>query len=185
MTTPGLKRRQGGATLIEVLVSLTLVAVTMLGLLGLQLRSMGFQKDSLDRRTAALIAADFSERVAANFPGFSNSGFAARVFAPGAVVDAVPGCVNAAACTDAEVAERDWWHLTREVSRRLPGGAVYLNTNLLGGAGTFVDNVQIVVAWSDPRRADNPIPVAANACALPFVAIVDPTYQCYMAAIYP
>ena len=62
--------RQRGATLIEVLVSLLLVAVTMLGLLGLQLRSQTFQKDSIDRRNAALIASDFLERATGNFAGF-------------------------------------------------------------------------------------------------------------------
>jgi len=43
--------------MIEVLVSLIVVAFGLLGLAGLQARSMSFQKDSFDRKTAAVIPA--------------------------------------------------------------------------------------------------------------------------------
>ena len=59
-----------GSSMIEVLVALALVAFTMLGLLAIQLRTQGMQKDSLDRRAAALIAADFLERATGNSAGF-------------------------------------------------------------------------------------------------------------------
>jgi hypothetical protein len=63
-------RRQAGSSLIEVLIALGLVAVTMLGLLGLQLRSLGTQKDSLDRRAAAVLVGGFADRVSVNFNAF-------------------------------------------------------------------------------------------------------------------
>lgn len=192
MTTLGTPRSaQRGATLIEVLVSLTLVAVTMLGLLGLQLRSISFQKDSADRRTAAFIAADFAERVAANFRGFASDRFAARTYVAGGTLPSVPSCGSTTACTEVQVADRDFAHLAREVTNRLPGGSVYLNTVRLNGADTFVSNVQIVVAWVDPQREQSLSPALTGSaridatCSLPFVAITDVSYRCYLAAVYP
>ena len=63
-------RAQLGASMIEVLVSLAVVAFGLLGLAGLQARSMSFQKDSFDRKSAAEMVAQLAERVRANYDGF-------------------------------------------------------------------------------------------------------------------
>ena len=61
--------------MIEVLVSLTIVAFGVLGLLGLQARALSFQKDSFDRRTAAEMVAQLSERIRANHMGLVNGDY--------------------------------------------------------------------------------------------------------------
>jgi type IV pilus assembly protein PilV len=42
--------KQRGLSMIEILVTLTIVAFGVLGLLGLQARALSFQKDSFDRK---------------------------------------------------------------------------------------------------------------------------------------
>ena len=71
--------------MIEVLVSLTIVAFGVLGLLGLQARALSFQRDSFDRRTAAEMVAQLAERMRANHLGLTGGLYApptAAVFPP-------------------------------------------------------------------------------------------------------
>ena len=67
-------RLQAGLSMIEVLVSLTIVAFGVLGLLGLQARALSFQRDSFDRRTAAEMVTQFAERMRANHLGLPVAG---------------------------------------------------------------------------------------------------------------
>ncbi len=62
--------------MIEVLVSLTIVAFGVLGLLGLQARALSFQRDSFDRRTAAEMVAQLAERIRANHLGLTTGLYA-------------------------------------------------------------------------------------------------------------
>ena len=80
-----LPRLQAGLSMIEVLVSLTIVAFGVLGLLGLQARALSFQRDSFDRRTAAEMVAQLAERMRANHMGLTGGLYApptAVVFSP-------------------------------------------------------------------------------------------------------
>jgi type IV pilus modification protein PilV len=139
--------RQRGSSLIEVLIALGLVAVTMLGLLGMQLRTLGFQKESLDRKAAATIVAGFADRVAVNFNGFRNAGYTGLAMGP-----TTPTPTSATACsstcTEVQVAARDWDLFQMEVRRRLPGGVAFVDNE--GGNR----NAVITVGWVDPRRND-------------------------------
>lgn len=147
--------RQRGASLIEVLISLLLVAVTMLGLLGMQLRSLAFQKDSFERRDAALIASGFLDRVIANFAGFEGGSYNGLAFNTGLgdTLGTAPSCVAAANCTPAEIATRDLWETSQAVATRLPGGGVYVtSTPFVSGSPDTSRWVTITVAWVDPTR---------------------------------
>ena len=62
--------KQRGLSMIEILVTLTIVAFGLLGLLGLQARALSFQKDSFDRKAAAELVAQLAERMRANHLGF-------------------------------------------------------------------------------------------------------------------
>lgn len=189
-TVPMFARRQAGSSLIEVLVSLTLVAVTMMGLLALQLRTMVQQKDSHDRRMAVVLAADFSERMAANYRGFQDAAFNGLASAPGSALGSAPGCANDSDCTEAEAAARDWWNLRRQVQARLPGGAVFARTQLLLAGGN-ADFVELIVGWSDPQREQGLSPTLTGAdrfdpvCQLPAANLNDLSYRCFRVAVYP
>ncbi|HRK56159.1 MAG TPA: type IV pilus modification protein PilV [Burkholderiaceae bacterium] len=178
---------QRGASLIEVLISLMLVAVTMLGLLGVQLRSMNLQKDSLDRRNAAILVAGFADRVAANFPGFDTGVYDNRTMG---VTDAPPATAAActAPCTSAEVGQRDWDLLRQTVRARLPGG--------IAGIRTSANNASLLVTvgWLDPQRtqemaqlkgtqADLNSDNVDDACAA--LGVTDQNYRCYVTNVMP
>jgi type IV pilus assembly protein PilV len=53
---PSRRREQAGVALLEILVSLLLFSLGLLGLIGLQARAIGFSSDAEDRNRAALLA---------------------------------------------------------------------------------------------------------------------------------
>ncbi|MDO9193573.1 MAG: type IV pilus modification protein PilV, partial [Undibacterium sp.] len=56
-------RRQSGSSLIEVMISIFVMAVGLLGLASLQVNSMKFEKSSSQRAEASQAAYDLSERM--------------------------------------------------------------------------------------------------------------------------
>ena len=63
---PAPSRRQGGSTLIEVLVTFVILAIGIMGLAGMQLRSLTFSQSALYRTTATGLADDILDRMRAN-----------------------------------------------------------------------------------------------------------------------
>ena len=112
--------------MIEVLVALIVVAFGLLGLAGLQARSMSFQKDSFDRKAATEVAAQLTERVIANYDGFRTGHYNRTMLPAAAVPAAIPACGNALNCTAAEIANRDWAMWQIDLRRRLPVSGAYL-----------------------------------------------------------
>jgi len=176
---PATADRQRGSSLIEVLIALGLVAVTMLGLLGLQLRTMGLQKDSLDRRAAAVLVGGFADRVAVNFTAFRAGAYNGRALGP---TDAPPasggstvGCSAGVPtpCTPVQAALREWELFQIDVRSRLPGGVAFINS-------TATDAV-ITVGWLDARRNEE------GAGTDPVCAVVGlaDAYRCYAARVAP
>jgi|GEM_PF-1628900 len=181
MTSPTC--RQSGSSLIEVLIALGLVAVTMLGLLAMQLRTLGLQKDSLDRRAAAVLVGGFADRVSANFAGFRDANYSGRAFGPADAAPlpaAVSTCIDPDRCTPAEVAAREWDLFRIEVRSRLPGGVAFVTSG--------ATDALITVGWSDPRRTD---PAAGGEAAGSFdpvcvaAGLSNDSYRCYAARTTP
>jgi type IV pilus modification protein PilV len=175
--------RQAGSSLIEVLIALGLVAVTMLGLLALQLRTLGLQKDSLDRRAAAVLVGGFADRVSVNFTAFRAGGYNNRDLGP---TDSPPPangaatCATASNCTPDEVANRDWDLFQIDVRNRLPNGVAFLRSD--------ATNAQITVGWIDPARTEATTGSDAAgaidaACAA--VGLNNDSYRCYTARVSP
>lgn len=175
--------RQSGSSLIEVLIALGLVAVTMLGLLALQLRTLGLQKDSLDRRSAAVLVGGFADRVSVNFTAFRAGGYNNRDLGPTDAPPAANGaavCATPTNCTPDEVAARDWDLFQIEVRNRLPNGVAFLRSD--------ATNALITVGWIDPARTNAATGSAAvgdidPACAA--VALNNDSYRCYSARVSP
>ena len=187
------RAQQTGSSLIEVLISLVLVAVTMLGLLGLQLRSMTLQKDSLDRRTAAVLVAGLSDRISGNYDGFARDR-AYSALAMG-IADPKPLATTACAavCTSAEVALRDWELFQIEVRDRLPNGVAGIQ---------IVNNValRVTVGWRDVQRDGGPAgqresdllqgtPADLNSNGVDdgceAIGVNDRSFRCYVANVFP
>jgi Tfp pilus assembly protein PilV len=167
----------------------------MLGLLGLQLRSMSSQKDSIDRRTAALLVAGFGERMTANFAAFEGSLYNNLVLnPPGSTANDTPptpaACAVTTSCTAAEIAARDWALFANEVRNRLPGGVAFVTTAAdLSRADVIVGWLDVgrVVANEDPANVTagdvNRDPVCPNTAE--FTSTANRRYRCYIAAVHP
>jgi type IV pilus assembly protein PilV len=66
----GLKNKIAGVSLVEVLVTLVLTSVGLLGVAALQVTSLKGNKEAYIRSQASVLAADILERMRANYAGF-------------------------------------------------------------------------------------------------------------------
>lgn len=174
------RRAVAGSSLLEVLVSLVIVAVGLLGLIGMQARATGSQKDSFDRKAAAELLSQIGERMRANHLGFMGSAYASTLL-PGTAPAAAPGCIATAPCTPATVAAMDLatWHLA--MRDRLPdSGAVITPAGGPGAAlGAGAASMRVTLAWREAR----PTTGAVEECTA--IGIGDPGYRCLSAEVFP
>ena len=169
-------RLQAGLSMIEVLVSLTIVAFGVLGLLGLQARALSFQRDSFDRRTAAEMVAQMAERVRANHMGLVGGLYAGTFH----VATATPTLTPCAVCTPAQLAARDQAQWVAEYRRRTPGSAAYFQWNAADPRSILVS-----IAWPEPQ-ATGVDPLCAQINAYPVVSNAIPAaYRCFETAVFP
>jgi len=168
---------QSGVSMIEVLVSLTVVAFGLLGLAGLQARSMSFQKDSFDRKAAAEIAAQMTERIRANYDGFTAGNYNRTMLPVDPVPAAIPVCANSQDCTAAEIAARDWAMWQIDLRRRLPVSGAYLEA--LAGS----TQMKLTLAWQEGQSTNNQDDLI---CAAPPVNITNnPQFRCFSWNLHP
>jgi type IV pilus modification protein PilV len=166
---------QKGLSMIEILVSLTIAALALLGLLGLQARALSFQTDAFHRKAAAELVAQLAERMRANQLAFLAGNYAMRFEASAAAPTEAAKC--AAPCTSAQVALRDLDEWRSELRRRIPGAAAYLDWDAASRSG-----VDVSVAWPEPRTTGNDAVCDALAAA---GALVPPGYRCYRTRVFP
>ncbi len=132
-------RRQRGDTMIEVLVTVIIIAVGVLGAAALQITTLKNLSSSHSASVAATVVEDFSERMRAN-PIAALADDYVHTAAPAAF----PDCV-ANACTPPQLAVYDmgsWWV---QLTRLLPVGSAQVTRN--AGTNTFV----LTVRWDDDR----------------------------------
>jgi len=175
-----LVKRQLGISLIEVLISLIIAAFGLLGLAGMQTRSLSMQIDSETRRVASSLIDQLRERIAANQEGYASAltqGYN-QTFNPGAVVQ-VPACANANACnaaTEVPLIQASTWML--DVQRQLPGAAAVIGPTIAGSAVAMT----VTIGWMEP----NATAIATdNACARIESIAGNPRYRCITANFFP
>lgn len=134
------KRSTQGFTLIEVMITVIIVAFGLLGLLSLNGMSLASNHSAYLRSMASLYANDMSERLSANplgiaagdYDGLSGSG-------------SDPGCITTG-CTAAEMAQYDYWDWSQSL-QTLPAGSGTITGT--GSNSTFT----IVVSWSQVTKS--------------------------------
>ena len=112
---PG-KSHQGGFTLIEVLVSVVILGVGLVGIAGLQALSMKTNQSSFMRSQASTLAYDLADRMRANVAS-ANGG----MYAPAAAAMAI-NCKTTSGCTPQEMAEHDLGEWNNALGALLPMG---------------------------------------------------------------
>lgn len=115
-------RRARGVTLIEVLVTMVIVAVGLLGLAGMQVRGLSIQKDAHGRALATQLASDIADRMRSNTGAVANYAFATAYPTGAYTAPTAPDC-EAAICTAVQQAQFDFdrW-FARVRGGALPGG---------------------------------------------------------------
>lgn len=137
---------QRGFSMMEVLVTLTIVATALLGTAGLQAHALKTSKGSEFRNQAIFLSADIVERMEAN---------KTAAIAGGYVVAAGPGAINTncnaaavAGCNSAVLAAYDLANWQAAVKAALPSGVGSI-TGVAGNPATY----QIIVSWTDRGAA--------------------------------
>ncbi|HJO35633.1 MAG: type IV pilus modification protein PilV [Pseudomonadota bacterium] len=136
----------GGFSLIEVLVSVLVLSVALLGMASLQLFGLRFQQSAYLRSQASMAAYDILDRIRANPQGMAAGNYD-TVDTDSAPAD--PNCKRSAGgCTPAQRAQTDIaeWAL---VVTMLPGGN--------GTVGRTGDDFTVQIDWTDlgPDGAEN------------------------------
>jgi type IV pilus assembly protein PilV len=149
--------RQRGITLVEVLVTMVILAIGLLGLAGLQARLQILQSEAYQRAQALMLLKDMAGRIANNRN--DADGYVTGPDAPVGVGGACPG--PGATRQEADVAE--WCGLLQGASETMAGTRV---GSMVGGRGCVEDlgNGQylITVAWQG--LAPISAPPASVAC---------------------
>lgn len=142
---------QYGFSLIEVLVTLLIMSLALLGTAGLQAYSMRLNQGSQFRTQAVFLAADLAERIEANKA--SNYQTAWDFAASGAydISGANPQDCRTASCTPANLATFDLWQWRRMVGDPavLPQSSWTVTRVVAGTLSTYT----IVISWVDRMSA--------------------------------
>lgn len=127
-------RKQGGFTLIEVLVTVVVLAIGLLGLAGLQATALSFNSTAYQRSQATNLAYDIIDRMRANATAARNGQY-----------DVNFGFANPGAGT---LAQRDLGEWRQAMINTLPSG-----TGSIARTGNVFT---IIVQWDDSRGQEAP-----------------------------
>lgn len=158
-----MRRREAGTTLIEIMVSLVVIAVGLLGLASMQINALKFQQTASQRSEAIQAAYDLADRMRANFvyttpelfdeerkaneAKYENKGSyetrSGDTYTPNSTCRTFAA---AGACTTDQIAANDLAEWQQGLKQRLPGGAGIV----VKVAGTTVSTFDVYVMWRDP-----------------------------------
>lgn len=132
-------RRQRGIALIESLIAMLVMALGILGIVGVQMRALTDTQAGVRRAQAIRLIEDLGERLQSNPDALNN--LTAYTTSPATA----PDCA-AAACTPAQIATFDAWQWHRNVAAALPAGTATVFIPQ-GGAR----QLGVMVGWSENR----------------------------------
>lgn len=144
-------RRQSGATLIEILVSLVILMVGLLGLVGVMIQSQRAQLESYQRVQALMLVQEMAARISANKAVASCYVLAAAIGTGNTTTPAASTCTAGTAAEQTQFAADmvDWKNLLIGASETDSGGN---NVGAILGARGCIENAGtntylITVAW--------------------------------------
>ena len=129
---------ESGFTLIEMLVTMVILSIGLLGLAGLQANSLKNNHNAYLQSQAALMAYDMANRMRANLEGVSDNEYNNISGIP-----ADPGCITTG-CSAEQLADYDAREWNTALAELLPSGA----GTVVGNSSTFV----ITVRWDELRN---------------------------------
>lgn len=127
-----------GFTMVEILVTLIILSIGLLGLAGLQANSMTNNHNAYLKSQAMLLANDMGDRMRANMVGVGAGNYNSISGLP-----ADPGCISAG-CTPGLMATSDTFEWNTALQDQLPAG-----TGTVDGDGT---TFTITIRWDEARN---------------------------------
>ena len=138
---------QHGFSMLEILITLIIVATALLGTAGLQAHALKTNMGGQFRNQAVFLSADIAERMEANrVQAVLAGGYA---LAAGAAIPAVSTACNTGPCTAAQLAQYDLGIWQAAIAGVLPQGMGVITQTAAGNPSTYT----IVINWVD--RATN------------------------------
>ena len=151
------RRRQGGFTLIEVLIAVLVLGIGLLGVAGLQSVALGLNYGSYLRSQGTLFARDIADRMRANHRGVDNGAYD---MGTGASPTEQSACESTGGCNSNAMAAHDLFEWTQNLADSLPDGQGVVcidDTPVDGTPGSPAcdgsgDNYAIKIWWYDRQN---------------------------------
>lgn len=140
-------RSQWGVSLIESLVALVVTSLGVLGILGMQMRTLADSQITVRRAQAVRLIEDLSERIQIN-PGGS---FALQWYVADWGDAASQACTS---CSNQELAKKDVYQWKTTVQKTLPLGdaRIFFSAAEVGGSDENRRQLGVIVSWRENER---------------------------------
>lgn len=135
--------RQAGVGLIEVLISILIASFALLGLAGLQVTSLRYQKVAQFRSVASQYTADIADRVRANVTGAKAGNYVTS--AGDKLGDNAAAAACDTGCSAAQIAAQDIYNWRLGLARTATGGWGEIS-------GNTTDGFVITVYFKEPNK---------------------------------
>lgn len=145
--------RHQGSSLMEVLVSMILIAVGLLGIATLFIRDLTNARSALLRTQAITLLSDMADRIRANAGGKDAYDTAAYAGAPGAQGCAPSDTAVGSNCSTAQQAQDDLASWTAAVQRALPAGAAGPPSAIVEYASGEPARYRLELSWQEPGES--------------------------------
>ena len=154
MSVTAINQKQTGALLVEVVVSLFVMAVGLLGALAIQVNSQQSNQRATFVTEAYILASEMADRIYA-YVNLDDSSFNANYNGLDTNGAADPGCI-AAGCNNLNQIAYDKYEWGNALSTRLPGGRGTVSWNAANSIYT------ITVMWDQDRTGATGIGCSGN-----------------------
>ena len=143
-------RSQHGVTLIEVLITVLVIAIGLLGMASLQLNGLRANHDAYYRTQASIFAADLSDRIRANLTGARAGDYVLASTPQDPGFDCETTFPSGDSCTPAELASADlfMWH---DAVTDADSGLPLATATVACAACTIGSAYTITLAWDEDR----------------------------------
>jgi type IV pilus assembly protein PilV len=158
------RKNQRGVSLVEILVTLVLISIAVLGSASMQVFSKRANNQAMQRTTAAYLANDLFERMRSNREALGDYlpaeplGGNTQGDAPG-----VDCAADAAICTTIDLASYDLWEweeqldgTAEQVNARDVGGMTEATACVTGPVGGIGGTYEVAIAWRGLEEHPNP-----------------------------
>lgn len=139
------KPQQRGFSLLEVLITILILSLGLLGLAGLTGTSLQMAKVSQFQSTALQLAVEYADRMRSNAAAAEGGSYdITSTYDQGAALATIPGCDPS--CNAAGAAAKDRAEWTNNLRQRLPGGGAWVK-----GKNGDPSTIDIWVMWQEPK----------------------------------